>query len=479
VSADEGGKIALDEALAAHGAGTSEKVAASLILGALDKICKFHENQAVRFLTITFAQIKLFDDGLFEIDINELASNQDNEIEGDFELIVFINSFALLIYQALDFGLKESQERELSPQLTSLINFMDQESITGDHKAFLNTIIEFCGEILLESVGGNDNEEGKKIDKHELTTIGREEIKNYVKSACEILKMTKIIQMKNQTLLRSHAPPEDDRDPMHDKINIDDAAKFEKEMQRNLEKNKKLLDADQQTTESAQKVKDAKPDANPSATQPEKSKIDVEKLMSGILAVEDSKKESEINALEEERKKATALSEKDKTLITKMMEQHNKSDDSSNSQPDDELETTIESKNQNSTKKRQNSTIEMRLIELTKIQINIKLAFLEEQRMSKSYENIFKDGRVCTHCFKNLIKPKNKCIVCCFGMCSAHQITVYLPSSFSLSDNLVHEVQESLGSIPKEKHKQFVAAPICKGCLGLVVDIKNEYFGSS
>ena len=54
----------------------------------------------------------------------------------------FINSFALLIYQALDFGLKESQERELSPQLTSLINFMDQESITGDHKAFLNTIIE-------------------------------------------------------------------------------------------------------------------------------------------------------------------------------------------------------------------------------------------------------------------------------------------------------------------------------------------------
>merc|ERR1711971_1423919 len=160
------------------------------------------------------------------------------------------------------------------------------------------------------------------------------------------------------------------------------------------------------TTESAQKVKDAKPDANPSATQPEKSK------------------------------------------------------------------------NQNSTKKHQNSTIEMRLIELTKIQINVKLAYLEEQRMSKSYENIFKDGRVCTHCFKNLIKPKNKCIVCCFGMCSAHQITVYLPSSFSLSDNLVHEVQESLGSIPKEKHKQFVPAPICKGCLGLVVDIKNEYFAS-
>ena len=247
---------------------------------------------------------------------------------------------------------------------------------------------------MLESIGGNDNEEGKKIDKHELTTIGREEIKNYVKSAGEILKMTKIIQMKNQTLLRSHAPPEDDRDPMHDKINIDDAAKFEKEMQRNLEKKKKLLDADQQTTESAQKVKDAKPDANPSATQPEKSKIDVEKLMSGILAVEDSKKESEMNALEEERKKATALSEKDKMLITKMMEQHNKSDDSSNSQPDDELETTLESKNQNSTKKHQNSTIEMRLIELTKIQINVKLAYLEEQRISKSYENIFIDGRV-------------------------------------------------------------------------------------
>ena len=49
VSADEGGKIALDEALAAHGAGTSEKVAASLILGALDKICKCDFKRKILF----------------------------------------------------------------------------------------------------------------------------------------------------------------------------------------------------------------------------------------------------------------------------------------------------------------------------------------------------------------------------------------------------------------------------------------------
>ncbi|MEN2498909.1 MAG: hypothetical protein MHMPM18_003160 [Marteilia pararefringens] len=402
------------------------------------------------------------------------------------QIIQFLNHFGDMIYKALDFGVSQENERELSEGIERIILHLCGECLS-----------DLAGEEVLKKKHELNNKKAiqsylKKLENlledfrteycqlNEIVSFNPEEIVAKYYNLCrETLKIADVINYKKQGFSKISQNQEQtaQKIPNH----IDELLK-QSQKETNGKANKKI-DTLSNNDKDSDKLKDPVEIENEGGGDV----LDNNALIADDTKVQPTSLHSSLEDMLNKLKGASSDNENNSGSLApenndfselKAIGDDNQITDSRNVDEKPRLEG-------------------MKIIELTKICITMISAEFDAYNASTEFLNVLIDGRLCIICHgPTASNSEDRCIVCGFNSCPRHCSTVLIPEKPFLRDNMVHDFTEELPEghqiCPKSasinyssyisncltaNHYTYVV--ICEKCKDLSFGIKHEYLRES